>query len=172
VSGRVVDLTTGEPLSLAEITVENERLRERFVADYDGRFSGTVRDDDGLGVVTVIFAHSDHRAKDLDTVSFELVPKTVNAAVAGNRIRLKARKIDLDLGCGGRGSVTSQGIDVGVATVCDGGLVGVEYSKGPNRFAILAAEPYSLRVGNGRVEVRDARTASVTLRAEVALRTR
>jgi hypothetical protein len=172
VSGRVVDFTTGAPLSLAEITVETETLRERFVADYDGRFAGVVSDAGGLGVVSVIFAHSDRRAKDLDTVSFELVPKTVEAATNGNRLRVKAKKVDLDLGCGARGEVSSQGIDVEVGAVCDGGLAGVEYAKGPNRFAILASEPFSLRVGNGRMEVRNATPSSVTLRAEVALRTR
>jgi hypothetical protein len=172
VSGRVVALDTGAPLSLAEVTIETERLRERFVTDYAGRFSGVVKDDGGLGLVSVIFAHSDRRAKDLDTVSFELVPKQVDASSDGSHVRLKAKRVDLNLACDGRGSVSSEGINVDVKAVCDEGLTGVEYSKGPNRFAILAPEPFALRVGNGRIEVRDMKSAFVTLRADVALRTR
>jgi hypothetical protein len=172
VSGRVVALDTGAPLSLAEVTVETERARERFVTDYDGRFSGVVNDEQGLGLVSVIFAHSDRRAKDLDTVSFELIPKTVDASSDGSHIRVKAKKVDLNLACDGHGSVASQGINVDVTAVCGDGLTGIEYAKGPNRFAILAPQPFALRVGNGRIEVRDLKSASVTLRADVALRTR
>jgi hypothetical protein len=171
-SGRIVEFGTGAPLAHAEVMVENDRVRKRFVADYDGTFSGVVEDASGLGLVTVIFAHSDRRAKDLDTVSFELVPKTLDAAVTGDRVRLKAKKLDLDLGCGGRGLAVSSSVEVAVAVVCDEGLAGVEYSKEQNRFAVLAAEPFSLRVGNGRVEVRGTQVSSVTLRTEVALRTR
>jgi hypothetical protein len=171
-SGRLVAHQTGTPLSHAEITVETERTRKRFVADYDGSFSGTVEDAEGLGLVTVAFAHRDHRAKALDTVAFELVPKNVDAVAASNRVRLKARKINLDLGCGGHGAIASSDVSVDVAVVCDGGLAGVEYSKGQNRFAILAPEPFSLRVGGGRMELRDTRTSTVTLRADVALRLR
>jgi hypothetical protein len=172
VSGRVVALDTGAPLSLAEVTVETEQARERFVTDYAGHFSGVVKDDGGLGLVTVIFAHSDRRAKDLDTVSFELVPKTVDASSDGSHVRVKAKKIDLNLACDGRGSVTSDGINVDVKAICDEGLTGIEYAKGPNRFAVLAPQPFALRVGNGRIEVRDVKSTYVTLRADVALRTR
>jgi hypothetical protein len=172
VSGRVVALDTGAPLSLAEVTVETERARERFVTDYAGRFSGVVKDEGGLGLVTVVFAHSDRRAKALDTVSFELVPKTVDASSDGSHVRVKAKKIDLNLACDGRGSVTSDGINVDVKAVCDEGLTGIEYAKGPNRFAVLAPQPFALRVGNGRIEVRDVKSTYVTLRADVALRTR
>jgi hypothetical protein len=172
VSGRIVALDTGAPLSLGEVTVETERVRERFVTDYDGRFSGVVKDDGGLDLVTVIFAHSDRRAKDLDTVSFELVPKTVDASSDGSHIRIKAKRVDLDLACDDHGSISSQGINVDVRAVCDEGLTGVEYSKGPTRFALLAPQPFTLRVGDGRIEVRDVKSTYVTLRADVALRTR
>jgi hypothetical protein len=171
-AGRVVEHGTGIPLSHAEVTVETDRARERFVAGYDGSFTGVVSDPEGLGMVTVAFAHGDHRAKTLDTVAFELVPKNVDAESTGGRVRVKAKKVDLSLGCGGRGSVASRDVKVDVAVVCEDGLAGVEYAKDRNRFAILASGPFSLRVGGGRMEVRDTDASSVTLRAEVALRVR
>jgi hypothetical protein len=170
VTGTVFDARTGAPLASAQVAVEGPYGTRRADTGPDGTFSVTARAEGGLGNVSVVFSHVDYQQKYLETVLRDAFRGDVDVEVAAGRARVRAKDLDVELGCGGRAEVGTRGPDpAAFAVVCDGPLSGVEFEVRRTRIAVLAAEPFKLRVANARLEVRDSRAAAVELRVAAAM---
>jgi hypothetical protein len=170
VTGTIFDANTSAPLAAAQVAVEAPYGTRRADTGPDGTFFVTARADDGLGNVSVVFSHGDYQQKYLETVVRDVFRGNVDVVVAAGRARVKAKKVDLDLACGGSAEVgTKAGDATAFRVVCDGALTGVEFEVRRTRIAVLAAEPFTLRVASGRLEVRDTRASTIELRVAAAM---
>jgi hypothetical protein len=169
-SGRIFDARTGEPLRNAQVTVDTPYDRKRITVGPDGLFALTVEEPQGLGLVTIVFDHEPYRQKYLETAYGELFEKRAEIVISNRGLAFAAKNAKLDLGCSARGSVdTALDTPAELAAVCERGLSGVELVARTNRMVLLGDGPFTLRLGGGRLEVRDTAVSSLTVRVDVPL---
>jgi hypothetical protein len=170
VTGTIFDTATKRPLSEAEVTIVSPYGSRHGDAGPDGSFNVEANADDGLGTISVIFSHGDYQQKYLETVLRDALRGDVEVKVADGRAHVKAKKLNLDLGCDGRADVVAKGAEPApFRVVCDSGLTGVEFEVRHTKIAVLAAGPFTLRVESGRLVVRDSKNDTIELRVAAAM---
>ena len=169
VTGTVFDAKTLRPLPNAQVAIESAYETRRGDTGPDGTFMVTASAAEGLGNVSIVFSHPDYQQKYFETALRDAFRGRVDVTVSGGRVRVKAKKVSLDLGCGKRADVDAKFGTATIAAVCDGELSGVELEVRGNRIAVLAAGPFAVRVDGGRLEVRDSQNERVDVRIGAAM---
>ena len=164
VTGTVFDARTGRPLPNAQVSIETAYETRRGDTGPDGTFLVTATSTEGLGTVSVVFSHPDYQQKYFETVLRDALGKRLDATVAGGHLRMKYRRVNVDLACGQSAEVEAKAGTATLTTVCDGDLTGAELEVRGNRIAVLGSGPFVLRIGDGQVEVRDSQNATLELR--------
>lgn len=169
VSGRVVDSRTGQPLQGALVTVEGPYQNRRAETGPDGTYFVGAGAEDGLGTVSIAFAHAEYQQKYLETLFRDAFPGKVEAEVSGPMVTVKGKRVKLALRCGQGGTLPMRAGAAQLTTVCEQGLFGVSVEIRGNRVAVLAREPFTLRIEEGRLEVRETQATAVELRVDAAM---
>lgn len=170
VSGRVFDAATGSPVGGAQITVEGPSQNRRSDTGPDGTYLLSADQDQGFGLVSIVVSHADYQQKYVETLFRDAFPGRVQITFLGSRARVKAKNVDLELGCGDRQTLpTKNGSQATVTILCEDGKVGAEIALRGNRVAVLASQPFALRIDNGQLSVRDSENATVDIRVDAAM---
>lgn len=170
VSGRMLDSKTGQPLAEAQVTVEGPYQNDRAPSGPDGTFTVTARAEAGLGNVSIVFSHADYQQKFLETVLRDAFPGRVDVAVGAGRATVKGKKLDVDVSCGSNVQVATRYDDpTTFKVICEGGLSGVEFEIRKNRIAVLASGPFTLRLENGSLQIRDSKNTAIEMRVDAAM---
>lgn len=165
VSGRILDAKTGEPLPEAQAMIVGDYGSHRGVAGPDGSFLVTAEAANGLGTLSIVFSHAEHQEKYVETILRDAFRGTVEARTTNGRATIKARDVDLDLACGGTADIRTKSLgSAPFRVICDGGLTGIELEVRGTTIAVLAAQPFTLRVRSGRLEITDSKNETIEMR--------
>lgn len=173
VTGRLVDSTTNQPIYGAQVAIEGPFQVRRADTGPDGEFFLATGSDEGLGTISIALNHSNYQQKYLETIFRDALRHKLEVKVTPGRIHVKAKRLDADVACGK--SVDLEMRSGGVAPVraiCEQGASGVEIEVRRTRVAVLASGSFTVRVENGRLEVRDASDDAIELRVYATMITR
>jgi hypothetical protein len=164
-SGQLLDVTNGEPLSGATITIRTEYEDLQAKTDASGNFLLEVNDSKGLKTFLIIFSHPDYREKDLsatfrttfqDKARFSLKREDKNSTA-----NIKYRKEKLSLNCGGKANITTKErrpLDFQFDCQADTHTISMTLSRG-NSFSVTGS-------GNIEMEIDEDKTRIETDRDE------
>jgi hypothetical protein len=173
VTGRIVDSTTNRPVYGAQVAIEGPFQVRRADTGPEGEFFLTTGSEDGLGTISIAINHGDYQQKYLETVLRDALRNNLEARVTPGRVHVKAKRIDADVACGKGVELEMRSGGVApVRAICEQGLTGVEVEVRRTRIAVLASGSFTVRVENGRLEVRDASDDAVELRVYATMVTR
>jgi hypothetical protein len=173
ITGRVVDAATNQPVYGAQVSVEGPYLSRRADSGPDGQFVLATGAEEGLGTLSIAVNHSEFQQKYVEAVFRDALRHDVEVTVSPGRVHVKAKRLDGDVVCGGRVEVeTRAGGAAPITAICEQGLTGVEIEVRRTRVAVLAAGPFTLRIRNGRLEVRDSKNDAIELRLHAAMQPR
>ncbi len=173
VSGRIVDVRTGAAIPEARVAIETSGGARRATSGPDGTFAVTADSSSGVGELSIVFSHVDYQEKYLETVLRGAFHGTVEAKVMASSAHIKARKVNVDVGCGGEASVPMETVETApVRLVCDGTLHGIELEVRGNTIAVLGEKPFTMRIESGRLSIRDSQNTSLEVRVTAVMHPR
>ena len=173
VTGRIVDSTTNRPVYGAQVAVEGPFMVRRADTGPEGEFFLATDAEDGLGTIAIAINHADYQQKYLETIFRDALRHNLEAKVAPGRVHVKYKKLDADLACGKSADLEMRAGGVApVRAICEQGLSGIEIEVRRTRIAVLASGSFTVRVENGRLEVRDATDDAIELRVHATMVTR
>ncbi|OYT72870.1 MAG: hypothetical protein CFK52_03455 [Chloracidobacterium sp. CP2_5A] len=170
VRGRVVEAQTKRPLANAQVNVRTKYDDYKTLTDAEGYYAIQVTAGRELREFELIFSHPDYREKYFHTAFQPVLRDDLTATVEPARARIKYRKNKLDLPCGDRKALITKGGDtLSCAFGCDSAPSLTVRLPAGNEMSVAAANGFSLKITDEKVELRGAENQAVALQVTAVM---
>ncbi|MCS7079023.1 MAG: carboxypeptidase-like regulatory domain-containing protein [Chloracidobacterium sp.] len=170
VRGRVLDAQTRRPLVNAQVNVRTQYDDYKTLTDAEGYYTLQVTAGRELREFELIFSHPDYREKYFHTAFQPVLRADLTATVEVGRARVKYQKNKLDLPCGDRKALMTRGGDTLSCTFsCEGAPTLTVRLPAGNEMSVAAANGFSLKITDEKVELRGSENQAVTLQVTAVM---
>ncbi len=170
VRGRVVEAQTKRPLANAQVNVRTKYEDYRTLTDAEGYYVLQVTAGRELREFELIVSHPDYREKYFHTAFQPVLRDELTATVEPARARIKYRKNKLDLPCGDRKALLTKSGDTFSCTfTCEGVPALTVHLPAGNEMRVAAANGFSLKITDEKVELRGAEDRAITLQVTAVM---
>ncbi|MFQ3581102.1 MAG: hypothetical protein SNJ67_13305 [Chloracidobacterium sp.] len=170
VRGQVLEAQTKRPLTNVQVHVRTEYDNYKTLTDAQGYYTIQVAAGRELRNFELIFSHSDYREKYFHTAFQPVLRDDLTATVEPTRARVKYRKNKLDMPCGDRKALIAKGGDTLACTFgCEGTPSLTVRLPAGNEMTIAAANGFSLKITDDKVELRGAENQAVALQVTAVM---